>query len=134
MLVGMSELYVLGSDFRTPVLTDSVAAWSRWHREHPEASQVGLDRIRLGRAEYNVDTKFWGSELNSARALNPRAPSSLFRTTAFEAHGRQLLFQVQCATWAEAEAQHAEVIAKVRQRAIELISAAMPEEICILQT
>jgi hypothetical protein len=142
----MSDLYLLSSDGHTPVLAESHEQWSRWHRENPEASQVKLDTIQIGQASYVIETRFWGSELNAARELNPQAPSHLFRTTAF--HAGQVLFQEQnAATWQQAEQQHADVLERVRARASMALRAsatggsggnqgaeAMPEEICIVQT
>ncbi len=135
----MSELFILGSDLRTPVPAESAEQWARWHRENNQSSIVKSETVIIGRAAYLIETKFWGSELNLARILNPRAPHHLFRSTAFHAGGpsarnQSILIQMQGAgTWEEALQQHRSVLEQVEQRSMG-VTAAVPEDVCVLQT
>ena len=136
----MSDLFILAADGRTPVLAEDIGIWARWHRENPDAGMVNTDLVNHPEGSITVETKFWGSELNNGRTLNPRAPSYLFQTSAF-CRGR-VTSQRRCGTWEEAEKQHESVVAMLRAEAAGAAAtssraeehAAMPEEICTLQT
>lgn len=86
--------------------------WARWLEEH--RAECIVARTYIG--DYEIATDFLGLD-HGQRFLNPNAPPVLFETLVFsgfrrKGHTGQM---ERCATWAEAEAQHARVAAAVKR-------------------
>src|SRR5262245_52914199 len=101
-------LYIL--DGHTPVHMDDVEAWARWCEAHRAALHVRDTWLPPG---VRVSTVFLGLDHSLARILTPNLSPILFETMVFGGPLDQA--QERCATWAEAEGQHAAVVARVRQ-------------------
>jgi hypothetical protein len=129
----MNELYILDSDFKTPVMASDAGEWGRWHRLNDSACTVAQDsfsNLHNGKT-YNVKTRFMGKELNLARVMNRSAPSHTFETVGF--HLGAVIEQERCGGWAEAEVQHRAIVAKL-QAATHARAKPMPEGEMVLQT
>jgi len=101
-------LYIL--DGHTPVHVDDVEVWARWREAHRAALHVRDTWLPPG---VRVSTVFLGVDHNFARIVDPTLTPILFETMVFGGPLDQE--QERCATWAEAETQHAAVVARVRR-------------------
>src|SRR5262245_2117925 len=96
----MFDNYVL--DGRTPVPCGDLMEWARWFETADR--QVAEDEI----GEVRVSTVFLGVNHN----FRGWGPPILFETMIFG--GEHDGYQTRCATWEDAEAQHAFAMALVR--------------------
>src|SRR6516225_3055976 len=97
---------------REPVKLETLKAWvEEVARRDRTAAETGVDPWRVGLAEIGeveISTVFLGLDQNHLR----RGPPVLFETIIFG--GRLDHSRSRCATWAEAEAMHAEALRLVR--------------------
>jgi hypothetical protein len=97
---------------REPVKLETLKAWvEEVARRDRTAAETGVDPWRVGLAEIGeveISTVFLGLDQNHLR----RGPPVLFETIIFG--GRLDYSRSRCATWAEAEAMHAEAVRLVR--------------------
>ena len=104
---------------REPVKLETLKAWvEEVARRDRIAAETGVDPWRVGLAEIGeveISTVFLGLDQNHLR----RGPPVLFETMIFG--GRLDHFQNRCATWAEAEAMHAEAVRLVRAGHLRLV-------------
>jgi hypothetical protein len=97
---------------REPVKLETLKAWvEEVARRDRIAAETGVDPWRVGLTEIGeveISTVFLGLDQNHLR----RGPPVLFETMIFG--GRLDHSRSRCATWAEAEAMHAEAVRLVR--------------------
>jgi hypothetical protein len=94
-------------DGHTPVPTDDIMEWGRLFDETPGGRAVGKDTI----GDVFVSTVFLGMDHGYGEG-----PPILFETMVFR--GEMDQYQWRYATWAEAEAGHARVVAAVRENRV----------------
>jgi hypothetical protein len=96
----------------TPVKVETLKAWAEeMARRDRITAETGVDPWQAGATEIGevaISTLFLGLDQNFLR----RGAAILFETMIFG--GRLDHFQNRCATWAEAEAMHAEAVRLVR--------------------
>lgn len=97
---------------QTPVPCYKVLEWAYWFDTNTKACQVALTKV----GPYTISTVFLGVNHNHSKG-----PPRLFETMAWVEAGdhltqkRDYISQKRCATWAEAEAQHRETIAQIKE-------------------
>ena len=96
----MGEYYVLNEN-REPVATDDVRAWGAWFadRDRRRVAYWQADDVEVSTVFIGLNHQ-WGD-----------GPPLLFETMVFG--GKHDDHTERCSTWAEAEAQHASVVAMV---------------------
>jgi hypothetical protein len=111
-LLGRKQLGQYALVNRGPVKLETLKAWmEEMTRRDRIAAETGVDPWRVDETEIGavrISTVFLGLDHNYTR----RGPPILFETMIFG--GRLDHFQNRCATWAEAEAMHAEAVRLVR--------------------
>ena len=116
----MNPYYIL--DGHTPVPVDDAIAWAYWmdeHKYHPRrADPEGMDRCRVGSTRVGA---WWVSTAFLGTPANVLGPPQLFETALFAGDGVRVVERY--ATWAEAEAGHARMVALAERHA-----ALSPEE------
>jgi hypothetical protein len=92
---------------QTPVPCEDLMEWARWHEDEREARIVRQQRV-MGLCY--VSTVFLG--LDHSFSFQPHCRPILFESMAFwdDEGGYE---QERCSTWAEAEAQHEEMVRAV---------------------
>lgn len=99
------DRYILGPDGRTPRIA-SPREWARWMETAGESRRVA--ETVIGRAV--VSTVFLGIDHQYEEG-----PLLLFETLVMGDAGEHTDYLEHCSTWAEAEEQHARVVAMVRE-------------------
>jgi hypothetical protein len=105
--LGAELLYILAEDGRTPVKCAGVFAWAQWSEANRERKRVAHDVI----GDATISTIFFGVD-NRPLPLKGQPPQ-LFETTFCRMVGEAQDVEIvgRCATWEEALAMHAEVVA-----------------------
>ena len=102
----MIDTYILVG--QTPVPEPDMERWARWMEEYRE--HVALDAV----GPYWISTVFLGLD----HAFWPNAEPRLFETMIFGDEKNDVLDsrQWRCATWSEAEEQHARAVTACRAK------------------
>lgn len=117
----MSDLYILDDENR-PVRIEDMLEWAKWSSDNHARHFIKQERI----GRYFVSTRFLGMDMDiggEVRAMLgfPRQPPLVFETMAFDEEvaigdpGRRVALE-RCATWSEAEQQHAEVVRRLADK------------------
>jgi hypothetical protein len=105
----MMSHYVLGGpDGHVPIWEPDVLAWAQWFECSLTERVVGQIEIK----GWEVSTVFLGVDHNLG---NPTAPRQLFETMIFPAGTVNDVYCARYATWRDAEAGHAAVVAAVER-------------------
>ena len=109
-------LYIL-DDQHAAVPADDTLTWGRWMQEHKRERKVAEHISADG---WWISTIFTGVEMRIFVCEGGPSTPLLFETMAFSPD-RHIVEQYRCATWAQAQVQHAAVVALVAARGITLM-------------
>lgn len=98
----MSDFYILDDDHNL-IPTDDIRMWGDWFKNNPNriVAKTTVGNAVVSTVCLGIDHNFYGI-----------GPPLLFETMLFIPHADNDSWR--CSTWAEAEAQHAEVVAEMR--------------------